>query len=309
MLLAAIALLAGACGVSRENSSSGPAVATIEFGTGDNVTVLEIDDAELDSIANSVIDSPEFRGIAYAPEATEDDIKADILTRLVYGRIITSELDKLGIDPDSIDISETRAGFQLQLEGAFAGEEDPVAFASDVGEQIDPFLNELSTLVAHQDQLGATLLENVGPAEMVEVPCASHILLDASDAELAENLIGQLNDGGDFATLAQEFSTGPSGPGGGDLGCADPANYVPEFRDAIVGAPAGEIIGPVETQFGLHIIVVNEIVEQEVGLADPNQLSGQVIQQELTQAVIIASPDSGFLWEPGSQSFIVAPGG
>lgn len=295
--------------MSRENSGSGQAAATIEFGTGDDVTTIEIGQGELDEIAGSVITSPEFRSIAYAPEATDDDIKADILTRLVYGRVIKNELEKLDVDPDSIDIEETRASFQVQLENAFAGEADPVAFAAGVGEDIDPFLTSLSTLVAQQDELGQALLANVGPAETIQVPCARHILVDATDAELADSLISQLNDGGDFASLAQQFSTGPSGPSGGELGCADPNNYVPEFRDAIIDAPVGEILGPVETQFGLHIIEVTEIVEQEVGLADPNQLSGLAIQQQLTEAVVIASADSGLLWEPGAQSFIVAPGG
>ncbi len=309
LILAALALVSGACGVSRESAGSGDVLATIDFGSGDDADEVSISQGDLNAIADSVIASDDFRMIAYAPDATDNDIRADILTRLVYAEVIDAELEKLGVDPDEIDIEETRAGFQQQLEGAYLDQEDPTAFAANVGDQIDPFLNVLSSLVARQDRLGQSLLENVGPAETIEVPCASHILLDFADTELADSLIGQLNDGGDFATLAMEFSTGPSGPGGGDLGCADPTNYVPAFAEAIIDAPVGEIIGPVETEFGLHIIVVNDIVEQEVGLADPAQLSGQVVQQSLTESVIIATADSGFIWEPGAQAFILAPEG
>lgn len=307
LILAAMALIVGACGVSRDGAGSGDVLATVDLSSADDGDTIDISQGDLNIVADSVIGSAEFREIAYAPDATDDDIRADILTRLVYGRVIDAELEKLGVDPEGIDIEETRASFQLQLEGAYVDQEDPTAYAADVGEQIDPFLNELSTLVARQEQLGLTLLENVGPADSIEVPCASHILLDFADTELADSLISQLDDGADFAALAMEFSTGPSGPSGGDLGCADPANYVPAFAEAIIDAPVGEIIGPVETEFGLHLILVNEIVEQEVGLADPAQLSGQVIQQSLTEAVVIATADSGFIWEPGAQAFILAP--
>ena len=53
-----------------------------------------------------------------------------------------------------------------------------------------------------------------------------------------------------------ELSTGPSGPGGGDLGCAPTAGYVPEFTEGARSvAPAGTT-GPVESQFGWHVIEV-----------------------------------------------------
>lgn len=85
---------------------------------------------------------------------------------------------------------------------------------------------------------------------------ASHILV--ATEEEAQNLIDQLNDGADFVALAQEFSTGPSGPSGGALGWFGTGMMVPEFETAVAGLEAGEISAPVQTQFGWHVVKLNE---------------------------------------------------
>ena len=85
---------------------------------------------------------------------------------------------------------------------------------------------------------------------------ASHILV--ATEEEAQSLIDQLNDGTDFVALAQEFSTGPSGPNGGALGWFGTGMMVPEFETAVAGLEAGEISAPVQTQFGWHVVKLNE---------------------------------------------------
>ena len=85
---------------------------------------------------------------------------------------------------------------------------------------------------------------------------ASHILV--ATEEEAQNLIDQLNDGADFVALAQEFSTGPSGPNGGALGWFGTGMMVPEFETAVAGLEAGGISAPVQTQFGWHVVKLNE---------------------------------------------------
>lgn len=86
--------------------------------------------------------------------------------------------------------------------------------------------------------------------------CSSHILLES--AEDAQAALGRAEAGEDFAALAIELSTGPSGPGGGDLGCTSPTSYVPEFAAAVQEAELGVPHGPVETQFGWHVILVTD---------------------------------------------------
>jgi parvulin-like peptidyl-prolyl isomerase len=90
-----------------------------------------------------------------------------------------------------------------------------------------------------------------------EQVCAAHILVDSEDK--ANALKSQLDAGADFGTLAKDNSTDTgSGANGGDLGCVGKGTYVPEFEDAVFSAPVGEVVGPVQTQYGFHLIKVSE---------------------------------------------------
>ena len=83
---------------------------------------------------------------------------------------------------------------------------------------------------------------------------ARHILLE-NEAD-AKAVIEGLNKGADFAKLAQEKSTGPSGPAGGDLGWFQPDQMVEPFSDAVMKLKNGEYSKtPVHTQFGWHVVL------------------------------------------------------
>jgi parvulin-like peptidyl-prolyl isomerase len=69
--------------------------------------------------------------------------------------------------------------------------------------------------------------------------------------------VERLEGGEDFAAVAGEVSTDTSTEGG-DLGCALAAGYVEGFAQAAMDAPLGEVFGPVETDFGFHVLVVSE---------------------------------------------------
>ncbi len=92
-----------------------------------------------------------------------------------------------------------------------------------------------------------------------------HILIPVKDDEqaaraLAEELIGRLREGADFAALAKEHSKDPgSAADGGDLGWVNRGVMVKPFEEAVFAAKPGEITGPVETDFGYHIIEVTEV--------------------------------------------------
>ena len=91
---------------------------------------------------------------------------------------------------------------------------------------------------------------------------ASHILVETE--EEAKEIIAQLEGDADFAELAKEKSTGPSGASGGDLGWAGLGQFVPEFEGAMVTLEAGKVSTPVKTQFGWHVIKLNETRDQPV---------------------------------------------
>ena len=83
---------------------------------------------------------------------------------------------------------------------------------------------------------------------------ARHILVETQGEAIA--LISELEGGADFAELAKEKSTGPSGPTGGDLGWFPPDRMVGEFSTAVQAIGDGEFTKtPVQTQFGWHVIL------------------------------------------------------
>lgn len=94
--------------------------------------------------------------------------------------------------------------------------------------------------------------------------CIRHILFTEDEESEAEDVKDQLEAGGDFEELAQEYSQDPgSRERGGDLGCQPKGGFVPEFDDAAFEAQEGEIVGPIETDFGFHVIEVTDIQEEE----------------------------------------------
>jgi peptidyl-prolyl cis-trans isomerase C len=96
-----------------------------------------------------------------------------------------------------------------------------------------------------------------------EQRCARHILFNKDQREKAEEVKGQLQNGADFAELAKEFSQDPAGAeNGGDLGCLGKGETVPSFEEAVFNARQGEIVGPVESEFGYHLIEVTDIKER-----------------------------------------------
>lgn len=85
---------------------------------------------------------------------------------------------------------------------------------------------------------------------------ASHILVETE--EKAADLAKQARDGADFAELAKANSTGPSGPNGGQLGWFGAGMMVPAFEQAVAAMQAEQVSDPVQTQFGWHVIRLNE---------------------------------------------------
>jgi peptidyl-prolyl cis-trans isomerase C len=108
---------------------------------------------------------------------------------------------------------------------------------------------------------------------------ASHILL--KDEEAAKAVIEELKGGAEFAEVAKEKSTGPSGPNGGDLGWFNSKSMVPEFSAAVALLKAEEVSPePVKTQFGYHVIKLIDTRDAEAPKLE--QVKGE-IQAMLTQ--------------------------
>ena len=83
---------------------------------------------------------------------------------------------------------------------------------------------------------------------------ARHILVDTE--EKCQSLKDEIAGGADFADLAKEHSSCPSGQQGGDLGEFGPGMMVKEFDDVVFTADLNSVEGPVQTQFGYHLLEV-----------------------------------------------------
>ena len=83
-----------------------------------------------------------------------------------------------------------------------------------------------------------------------------HILVDTS--EKCEELKNEILGGSDFADVAREHSSCPSSAQGGDLGEFGPGQMVKEFDEVVFSAELNTVQGPVQTQFGYHLLEVTE---------------------------------------------------
>ena len=144
-------------------------------------------------------------------------------------------------------------------------------------------LDAVGNAEVSEDAVQAEYAAQFGEAEPAMEYNASHILVETEDEAL--EVIDALEGGADFAELAQESSIGPSGPNGGQLGWFSAGMMVPDFEEAVFALESGDISGPVLTQFGWHVIMLNETRLQ----AAPDL---EDVRAEVTETVRVARVDA-----------------
>lgn len=129
---------------------------------------------------------------------------------------------------------------------------------------------------------------------------ASHILVDSE--EKAKELKAQIDSGADFAELARTNSTDGAAANGGSLGWFGMGMMVKPFEDAVVAMKAGEVAGPIQTQFGWHLVKLNEtrpaavptLDELRAELTDELQRNAMEAQvADLTAKATVTRADAG----------------
>jgi len=122
---------------------------------------------------------------------------------------------------------------------------------------------------------------------------ASHILVKTKKE--AEAIIKLLSDGADFATVARDKSTGPSGPSGGELGWFSAGAMVPKFEAAVSKLAVGQISPPVQTQFGWHVVRLNNMRNKAIPTLEKERaaltakLEQKHVEDEVTRMVAAAN--------------------
>lgn len=171
-----------------------------------------------------------------------DQWRALLLDVVVDMELIAQAARKDGLDQDP-DFKKQLEFLELQaLRNAY------------ISQKIDGAITDEVLNSAYEEEFK----DYEGPEEVN----ARHILVNEK-AE-AEDLIKQLDDGADFVELAKENSTGPSGPSGGDLGYFGKGQMVKPFEDAVFELEPGAYTKePVQTQFGWHVIKMEDKRRQE----------------------------------------------
>jgi peptidyl-prolyl cis-trans isomerase C len=143
-------------------------------------------------------------------------------------------------------------------------------------------IDEVAQAASTEEEIAKAYAAQYGNFEGGDEYDASHILVETEEA--AKDLISKLQEGADFATLAKEHSTGPSGPNGGSLGWFGKGMMVPEFEAAVTTLEKGAFSAePVKTQFGWHVIILNDTRKQAAPTLD--EVRGELVDGLQRQAV------------------------
>lgn len=200
------------------------------------------------------------------PTAPDQTVFNDMLYQVIVDHIVS----KAAADQFEISVSD---------EDITAGIGDIEASLAAQGVTLETALSEngfseaVLPMIVRQDSIQTQLTERFtgqvsepdeseiqaafdAAADNLTQVCASHILV--ATAEEAQAAYDRAVAGEDFAALATELSSDGSAASGGELGCAAPSGYVAPFAAATMAAPLNEPYGPVETEFGFHVILVTE---------------------------------------------------
>lgn len=166
-----------------------------------------------------------------------------------------------------------------RVELALENEQRSLVAAEEVAKVLETAITDEAIQAAYDETYAA--------AEEETEFKAAHILVETEDE--AKAIVEEIEGGADFAEVAKEKSTGPSGPNGGALGWFGKGMMVPEFENAVVDMEVGAVSAPVETQFGWHVIKLEETrVKEAPSLESVRDEMRAKVEQDAVKAHIDA---------------------
>ncbi len=296
-VLALIALVSPA--YAAESQSADQKVAVV------NGTIIK--QAELDSEMNRYLARLQRTG-RFPNDLELREIKKQVLENLIARELLYQESQKKGIkvDQKQVDAQLTALKDRFPSEAEFNNALKRVNLTE--ADLRFRFERDLAIRELLDGQIGGKVavsnkesrayydgnLENFKKPEQVR---ASHILIKvdpgAEEAKKAEartkiELVQtKLKKGEDFGALAKEYSEGPTGPKGGDLGFFGRGQMVKPFEEAAFTMKPGQVSGMVETRFGYHLIMVTDRTpEGIVPYEEAKERLEQFLKQQKVQAAI-----------------------
>ncbi len=227
-------------------------------------------------------------------------VQQQLLTALIQFELLEQLADDFDIE---VDDDEVDAAFDEQV-AQFGGED---AYLDETGMTEEEFRNLVVATQVRIEGLIEHLTEDVGEQELrdayeaqretrFETRAVRHILVESEDE--ADDVVDQLEDGADFGELAGEVSEDPgSAPHGGEYDHQPRGQYVEAFDEAVWESEIGELVGPVETEFGFHVIEVTDEesaefedvrdeLEQELTGGEAQQSFQAMVEQAFAEADI-----------------------
>ncbi|MEO6712649.1 MAG: peptidylprolyl isomerase [Mycobacteriales bacterium] len=248
------------------------------------------------------------RGLSGAETLDRAKLTREHLTTLVRLELVRNEARKRNIAISDEDINKTWAELENQkgraaLETAAAG--DGVA-AADLAAAVEmtTYVRVISERLGTEGPVTDAELDEFRKANadrLADQAQAAHILVQ--DEALAKKLLADIKAGADFAALAKQHNSDSTKDTGGDLGVAPRGKYVAPFEEALWSANKGDVVGPVKTEFGYHLIKVIEIqrfedIKEKVRAAAASSIgNARAIMAFRTGAPVTVNPRFG-RWDP-----------
>ncbi|MEC5423700.1 peptidylprolyl isomerase [Virgibacillus sp. C22-A2] len=225
-----------------------------------------------------------------AGNITKEDFYEELKAR--HGEAVLQELVTLQVLENNYDVSDEEVESEVEK------------MKDQLGEQFEMALQQqgIGSEEEFRKIIRISLLQEAAISEDVEITeeemqeeyqrqnteiDAQHILVE--DEETANEVKEKLDKGEDFAELAGEYSTDGSAEDGGNLGYFSIGQMVPEFEEVAFGMDEGDISEPVASQYGFHIIKVNDKREREESIGEFEDVKEDIRRELLNQKLDVTA--------------------
>ncbi|MDD2447413.1 MAG: peptidylprolyl isomerase [Tissierellia bacterium] len=214
-----------------------------------------------------------------------------VLNSLIAEKIMELEVEKLNIEITDAEMDAELA----EMQDYYGGEEEFNTFLTYVGYSLDDIKNNIETSIKYEKilepyieitekEMKEYFETNKALFNQTEQVKARHILVETK--EQADEVKSKLNNGEDFAELAKEYSKDGSSEKGGDLGYFGRGEMVAPFEEAAFSMEVNEISEPVESQWGFHIIKVEDYKEAKEAVYEDyvEEVRNAIFQEKMNDA-------------------------
>ena len=233
-------MVLGAALVASSCSSSDGVVATVN-----GVDIRESEVLSLREQGSTRVNAADFR---------------NDLSTVIFQKVLITNLESnfgITVTQDQIDqrLQEQLQLFNQTIDDAVAALQEPGATERMLlfNQSMELLVEAGEDAVASTDDAVRRLLDE--DSDLITTVCVRHVLVETSPE--ADEVFRKITEGEDLSDVSDDVSLDTGTPGG-DLGCSPVARYVAEFAAATLAAPIGVPFGPVETQFGFHVMIVDE---------------------------------------------------